>query len=165
MKAPRTKLSHKLLPAVGDGNLALWRKHASGLGKIGLLTGCFDLLHHGHLDLILQADQICDCLIVAINMDPSVQRLKGGDRPIVPLFYRMQMLAALEMVDYVTHFPGDRVTSTIRQVRPHVWMKGGDYTLSTLNKQEVASAKLVKAEIAILERSVDVSTSAILKRL
>ena len=146
MKNPRTSLSHKILPAVGDGNLVLWRKKSKGLAKVGLLTGCFDLLHHGHLDLILQADQLCDTLIVAINMDPSVQRLKGGDRPIVPLFHRLKMLAAIEAVDYVTHFPGDRVTATIKAITPHVWMKGGDYTVETLNKQEVAAARQVKAK-------------------
>ena len=97
-------------------------------GKTVVFTnGCFDLLHVGHVDTLTQAKACGDVLVVAVNSDASVRRLKGASRPIVDQEGRMSLLAALEAVDYVTVFDDDTPLALIRSLRPHVLVKGGDW--------------------------------------
>ncbi len=95
--------------------------------KIIMTNGCFDILHVGHITYLQQARALGSCLIVAVNDDNSVKRLKGKSRPINPLQQRMAVLAALECVDYVVAFSEDTPQRLIAQVLPHVLVKGGDY--------------------------------------
>lgn len=103
-------------------------------------NGCFDLLHVGHVRSLEQARSLGDRLIVAINSDTSVRALKGPDRPIVPLRQRMEVVAALECVDWVLLFRDATPLATIRALRPDVLAKGGDWTLDRIvGRREVES--------------------------
>ncbi len=104
--------------------------------RIAFTNGCFDLLHPGHLKLISRAAALGDVLIVAINDDDSVRRLKGKGRPIYPALERAEILLALRWVDYVTVFPEDTPLTTIERVRPDVLVKGSEY----LQKEIVGSS-------------------------
>jgi D-beta-D-heptose 7-phosphate kinase/D-beta-D-heptose 1-phosphate adenosyltransferase len=96
--------------------------------RIVLTNGCFDILHPGHVHYLQQARELGDRLVVLVNSDASVQRLKGEGRPINPLPQRMAMLAALECVDWVLPFEGDTPREEICRLLPDVLVKGGDYT-------------------------------------
>jgi D-beta-D-heptose 7-phosphate kinase/D-beta-D-heptose 1-phosphate adenosyltransferase len=122
--------------AVLDQRLAEWR----GL-RIGFTNGCFDLLHPGHIKLLSEARAACDRLIVGVNDDASVRRLKGEARPLQEVHARVEVLAALEAVDLVVVFNQDTPLELIRRVRPKVLVKGTDY-----RREEVLGHELVEAE-------------------
>ena len=94
---------------------------------IALANGHFDLLHVGHVRYLQAAKREGDILVVAVNDDDSVRRLKGSGRPIVPAIERAELLAALEPVDFVVIFEGDSPASLIGELQPHVHCKGTDY--------------------------------------
>ncbi|MDN4175464.1 D-glycero-beta-D-manno-heptose 1-phosphate adenylyltransferase [Nocardioides sp. SOB77] len=96
-------------------------------GTVVATGGCFDLLHAGHVATLEAARALGDCLVVCLNSDASVRRLKGASRPLVPQDDRARVLAALEPVDAVVVFDEDTPTEALRRVRPDVWAKGGDY--------------------------------------
>ncbi len=96
--------------------------------KMVATNGCFDILHPGHIRYLQQAKTLGDRLVVLVNSDASVQRLKGPERPVNPLEHRMEMLAALECVDWVVPFDEDTPKSVIDQLLPDILVKGGDYT-------------------------------------
>lgn len=100
--------------------------------KIVFTNGCFDLIHKGHTRYLREAREAGDLLVVAVNTDASVVRLKGPKRPIVPLEERMEILAGFYFVDYVTFFDEDTPYETIRQLKPHRLIKGGDYALDQI---------------------------------
>lgn len=106
--------------------------------KIVFTNGCFDILHSGHISYLKQASALGDVLIIGINSDASIQRLKGDNRPIVNEDDRMILLSALEFVDYVIKFDGDTPLEIIKKIKPQVLVKGGDYSLSEIvGKKEV----------------------------
>lgn len=109
-------------------------------------NGCFDILHRGHVEYLAQARNEGDCLIVGLNSDDSVRRLKGDNRPINQEDDRALLLAALECVDYVILFDEDTPESLIRSVEPDVLVKGGDYTPDT-----IAGAKFVLSRGGIVQ--------------
>ena len=90
-------------------------------------NGCFDVFHYGHLHLLRKARQLGDSLIVGINSDESIKRLKGKSRPIFPYEYRSQIVASLIFVDGVVKFEDDTPIELIKRVRPQVLVKGGDW--------------------------------------
>jgi rfaE bifunctional protein nucleotidyltransferase chain/domain len=96
-------------------------------GTVVATGGCFDLLHAGHVATLREARRLGDCLVVCLNSDDSVRRLKGPTRPLVPAADRARLLEALECVDAVVVFEEDTPVEAIRKIRPHVWAKGGDY--------------------------------------
>jgi rfaE bifunctional protein nucleotidyltransferase chain/domain len=96
-------------------------------GTVVATGGCFDLLHAGHIATLRAARQLGDCLVVCLNSDRSVRRLKGPSRPLVPAPDRARVLAALEYVDQVVVFDEDTPVEALRRIRPDVWAKGGDY--------------------------------------
>ncbi len=104
----------------------LARRRAAG-SRISLANGHFDLLHVGHLRYLQDAKEQADLLVVAINSDASVERLKGSGRPIVPAEERAELLAALEPVDFVTIFEGDSPAPVLADLQPEVHCKGPDY--------------------------------------
>ena len=113
-------------------------EEARAAGKrVVLANGCFNLLHVGHVRYLRAARRLGDLLVVALNDDASVRRLKGPDYPVVPLEERMEVVAALEGVDLVTAFSGDRVSELLRLLRPRVHAKGTDYTPETVPEREV----------------------------
>jgi D-beta-D-heptose 7-phosphate kinase/D-beta-D-heptose 1-phosphate adenosyltransferase len=100
--------------------------------RVVFTNGVFDLLHVGHVSLLEQARALGDCLVVGVNTDASVRRLKGRGRPIIPLAERLEMLAGLKPVDYVVPFGEDTPARLIALVRPAVLVKGGDYRKSEI---------------------------------
>ncbi len=96
--------------------------------RIVFTNGCFDLLHSGHVYTLAQAKTFGDILVVGINTDASVKRLKGDRRPILDQVSRLTLLAALEVVDYVTTFEEDTPLTLIRRLQPHILVKGGDWS-------------------------------------
>lgn len=96
-------------------------------GTVVATGGCFDLLHAGHVATLRAARQLGDCLVVCLNSDESVRRLKGRSRPLVPAVDRARVLEALEFVDAVAVFDEDTPAEVLERIRPHVWAKGGDY--------------------------------------
>ncbi len=93
-----------------------------------LTNGCFDLLHVGHVRYLQRARALGDALAVGVNSDASVRKLKGPGRPVTPQDERAEVLAALESVDFITIFDEDTAESLVAQVRPDVYVKGGDYS-------------------------------------
>ncbi|WP_404415749.1 bifunctional D-glycero-beta-D-manno-heptose-7-phosphate kinase/D-glycero-beta-D-manno-heptose 1-phosphate adenylyltransferase HldE [Marinospirillum sp.] len=131
--------------------------------KVVMTNGCFDLLHAGHVAYLEEARKLGDRLIVAVNSDASVSRLKGADRPINPLDRRMRVLAGLQAVDWVVPFAEDTPAELIAQVVPDLLVKGGDY-----QPEEIAGAETVlKAggEVKVLNFVDGVSTTAIVKSI
>lgn len=108
--------------------------------KIVFTNGCFDLMHVGHVTYLEQAKRLGDVLVIGVNTDESVQRLKGEKRPIIPLQERMRMLAGLQCVDYVVAFGEDTPAELIAQVEPDVLVKGSDYQV-----HQIAGADFVLA--------------------
>jgi D-beta-D-heptose 7-phosphate kinase/D-beta-D-heptose 1-phosphate adenosyltransferase len=100
--------------------------------RVGFANGCFDLLHPGHVTLLGQARTLCDRLVVGLNSDASVSRLKGPTRPIQPDIARATVLASLSNVDLVVMFEEDTPAGLIEMLRPDVLIKGGDYTVETI---------------------------------
>lgn len=121
--------------------LAPLLQEAKAAGKVVVTTnGCFDVLHLGHLRYLQAARALGDLLVVAVNSDSSVRRLKGQHRPLVPESERAEMLAGLECVDYVVIFPEFTPISLLSELKPNVHVKGGDYTEEQLVEREVVEA-------------------------
>jgi D-beta-D-heptose 7-phosphate kinase/D-beta-D-heptose 1-phosphate adenosyltransferase len=128
-----------------------------------MTNGCFDILHAGHVAYLEQAKSLGDMLIVAVNSDESVQRLKGPTRPIVNLEQRMAVLSGLASVDWVVSFDDDTPRALIAEVLPDILVKGGDY-----QPEEIAGYAEVVAnggEVRILCFKDDCSTSGIVKKI
>jgi D-beta-D-heptose 7-phosphate kinase/D-beta-D-heptose 1-phosphate adenosyltransferase len=137
-----------------------WRRQ--GL-KVGFTNGCFDLLHPGHVSLLGQARAACDRLVVGLNSDESVRRLKGKDRPVQSETARAQVLGSLATVDLVLVFEEDTPLRLIEAIRPDVLVKGADYTVAT-----VVGADIVQSyggRILLAELSPGHSTTATIAKL
>lgn len=107
-----------------------WRRRQPG--RVVFTNGVFDLLHPGHVDVLLAARRLGDALVVGVNSDSSVRRLKGSERPVRDEDDRALVLAALEVVDAVVLFEEDTPLELIRALTPDVLVKGGDYTVETV---------------------------------
>ncbi len=125
-------------------------------------NGCFDLLHVGHLRVLNWAKRRGDILVVALNSDASVRRLKGARRPLLPLKDRAKLMASLRPVDYVTFFPEDTPAALIRRLRPDVLVKGGDWSTDKIIGREHVR-KIVRVPLAP-GRSTSNTIETILKR-
>ncbi|MGW3493623.1 PfkB family carbohydrate kinase [Streptomyces sp. NPDC001020] len=119
---------------------ALARSVRAGGGTVVAAGGCFDLLHVGHVRLLESARRAGDCLIVCVNGDASVTRLKGPGRPLVPAADRARVLGALRCVDAVAVFDEDVPNELLRKLKPDVWVKGGDYTAEALPEAGILRA-------------------------
>jgi rfaE bifunctional protein nucleotidyltransferase chain/domain len=115
------------------------RERAAGR-TLAFANGCFDLLHVGHIRYLEGAAQEADVLIVAVNDDDSVRRLKGHGRPILSAADRAEMVAALRWVDYVVIFPEETVGPLLELLRPDVHCKGTDYTVETVPERDIVKA-------------------------
>ena len=133
--------------------------------KIVATNGCFDLLHVGHVRYLQAARALGDLLVVGLNGDRAVVELKGAGRPITPQRDRAEILASLECVDLVTVFPEVRATKFLAAVRPAVYVKGGDYTPQTLDQEELAILKDIKAAIRLIPFEAGYSTSGLIEQI
>jgi len=151
----------KIIAAGGDleGELSDWRKQ--GL-RIGFTNGCFDILHPGHVKVLTAARGACDRLVVGLNSDVSVKRLKGEGRPVQDERARAEVLAALEAVDLVVIFEEDTPIELITQVRPSVLVKGGDYTRDQVVGHEIVAAN--GGEIVLIDILEGFSTTSLVRR-
>jgi D-beta-D-heptose 7-phosphate kinase/D-beta-D-heptose 1-phosphate adenosyltransferase len=141
---------------------AEWRR----AGKtVAYTNGCFDVIHAGHVRTLAFARGQADALVVGINSDDSARRLKGSGRPIMPEQERAEILAALACVDLVVIFPELSSLPTIQALRPEVWVKGGDYDLSTVHQEERTLVESYGGRVAIADRVGGVSTTEIIARI
>ena len=126
-------------------------------------NGCFDLLHPGHVSYLRAARSLGDALVVGLNSDASVGRLKGPARPLVPERDRAVLLAALKSVDAVVLFDEDTPVRLMRELKPATYVKGGDYRIDDLPEAEVAAE--LGAEVRILPFELEYSTTALIERI
>lgn len=137
-----------------------WRRQRV---RVVFTNGCFDLVHPGHVRYLRAARRLGDVLVVGVNSDASVRRLKGPSRPIVPQDARCEVLAALEMVDAVVLFDQDTPYELIQMVQPDVLVKGGDW-----RPEQIVGADIVRARggrVRSLRFAPGYSTSALLERI
>ncbi|QPF82904.1 D-glycero-beta-D-manno-heptose-7-phosphate kinase [Bradyrhizobium genosp. L] len=151
----------KIVPVGGDidAHLAEWRRQDL---RIGFTNGCFDILHPGHVKVLTAARGACDRLIVGLNSDASVRRLKGEGRPVQSERARAEVLAALEAVDLVAIFAEDTPIDLITRARPSVLVKGGDYT-----REQVVGHEIVEAaggEVVLVDILPGHSTTSLVDR-
>ncbi|MCG8509277.1 MAG: D-glycero-beta-D-manno-heptose-7-phosphate kinase [Rhodospirillales bacterium] len=150
------------IPTLGPAldRIAVWRRR--GL-KVGFTNGCFDLLHPGHVSLLAKARDACDRLVVGLNTDASVKRLKGKDRPIQTEMARATVLASLASVDMVVFFGEDTPKELIEAVRPDLLVKGADYAID-----QVVGADFVQAnggKVLLVDLEPGHSTTAAIARM
>lgn len=138
-------------------------KELKQMGKtIATLNGSFDLLHAGHLQIIFEASQMADILIVALNSDSSIQKYKSPTRPIIPLDYRLEMMAALQFVNYVTWFEETDPRDLLSKIKPHVHINGSEYGLDCI---EAETVKKHGGSVHIVHLIPGLSTSTIIHKI
>ncbi len=142
------------------GELRAWQREGR---RVVLANGCFDLLHVGHLRYLSDARARGDLLVVAVNTDESVRRLKGDGRPWIPLAERVEILLALTCVDRVLAFDEPDLEATLRALRPDVHAKGTDYTVDTV--PELAVDRELGIDVVICGDPKDHGSSALAARL
>ena len=133
----RTILSNKIIERLELSRILAAKKLTGN--KIVFTNGCFDLLHPGHIRYLADARDLGDYLVVGLNSDESVKRLKGENRPILNEKVRAEMLAALHVVDVVVLFSEDTPQELISYLKPDILVKGGDYTPATVVGAEVVT--------------------------
>jgi rfaE bifunctional protein nucleotidyltransferase chain/domain len=138
-------------------------EHRAAGKRIVFTNGCFDVLHRGHVAYLNQAKQLGDVLVVALNDDDSVRRLKGATRPVNTVADRAAVLLGLSCVDHVTTFGQDTPAELIRLLRPEIYAKGGDYTPDMLTETPVVQQ--CGGDVRILGYVSNQSTSAVIARI
>jgi D-glycero-beta-D-manno-heptose 1-phosphate adenylyltransferase len=136
---------------------------ARGRKRVVFTNGCFDLIHPGHVRYLRAAKALGDVLVVGLNSDASVRRLKGPERPLVPEKARAEVMAALEMVDYVTVFGEDTPFELISGLQPDVLVKGGDWKVDDIVGSDVVRAR--GGKVRSLRFAPGYSTTSLVKRI
>jgi rfaE bifunctional protein nucleotidyltransferase chain/domain len=139
--------------------IALLKKQGK---TIASLNGSFDVLHAGHLYILFEAARSADILVVALNSDESIKRYKNKNRPIIPLKFRLEMVAALGCVDYVTWFEEDDPRELIRLIRPTVHVNGAEYGTSCIEASTVSECG---ALLHLVDRIPGLATSDIITKI
>jgi rfaE bifunctional protein nucleotidyltransferase chain/domain len=143
-----------------------WRAALRASGKRLVVTnGCFDLLHVGHVTYLETARREGDALLIGVNGDAAVRELKGPERPVTPEHDRAAVLAALESVSGVCVFAEATATRFLAAAKPDIYVKGGDYTLDTLNQDERRTVEQAGGKIVIIPFVPGKSTTALLKKI
>jgi D-glycero-beta-D-manno-heptose 1-phosphate adenylyltransferase len=157
------KFREKIVPW---GELPAWRAAVRASGKKLVVTnGVFDLLHAGHVTYLENARHCGDALLVGITGDSAVGELKGPGRPVNSEQDRAAVLAALQSVDGVCVFPGKTAIEFLATVKPDVYVKGGDYTLETINQDERRLMESTSTKVVIIPGVPGKSSTAILEKL
>ena len=137
-----------------------WKKENK---KIVFTNGCFDLIHLGHIELIARSADLGDILIIGVNTDNSIKRLKGPNRPIVEEISRAKQLAALEFVDAIVFFDEDTPIDLIKVINPNVITKGGDYNTDQVIGNDIVTQN--DGEVVIIPLTHGYSTTSILEKI
>jgi rfaE bifunctional protein nucleotidyltransferase chain/domain len=157
------KLADKIL---SWDQLSVWRIGLRGARrKLVVTNGCFDVLHAGHVTYLEAARAQGDVLLVGVNSDQSVRELKGHDRPINAEADRATVLAALQSVDAVCIFTDRTALRFLSTIQPDVYVKGGDYTVDTINQEERRLVEQLGGKVVVLAGVPGKSTSALLEKL
>lgn len=166
------KSSHRIRPVnfrekmVAWDDLPAWRAQMRSSGKRLIATnGCFDILHLGHVSYLQAARNLGDALLIGVNSDGAVRELKGPNRPVNNEYDRAAVLAALESVSGVCIFPEKTATRFLSLATPDIYVKGGDYTLETLNQEERRTVEGGGGRILILPFVPGKSTTALLEKI
>jgi rfaE bifunctional protein nucleotidyltransferase chain/domain len=147
-------------------DLPKWRAHLRETAKKLVVTnGCFDLLHLGHVTYLEAARGRGDALLVGVNSDESVRGLKGPDRPLNSEAARAAVIAALESVNGVCIFSDRNASRFLEVSQPDIYVKGGDYTLDTLNQEERRIVESAGGKIVIIPLVPDISTTRLLNKI
>jgi rfaE bifunctional protein nucleotidyltransferase chain/domain len=147
---------------VDFGSLSHWRSKQEG--AITAVNGCFDVIHAGHVRLLHFA-AYHGTLIIGINSDEAVKRLKGSSRPINTQTNRAAVIAAFGFVDAVTIFDDSTATEFLNRIRPNFWIKGGDYSLDTINQQERMAVEDNGGRIRFFSLVEGLSSTSVISRL
>ena len=151
---------------ISQNDLKRVRNEARNLQQTIVWTNvCFDILHAGHVKALREAKKYGDVLVVGLNSDASVRLLKGNERPFMNEEHRAELLAALEMVDYVVIFDNIRCDSELMLLQPDVWAKSGDYTRETLDVHELNAVESNGGRVHFLHFVHGLSTSNVAKRI
>jgi D-glycero-beta-D-manno-heptose 1-phosphate adenylyltransferase len=146
--------------------LAEWRRKIRAAGrKLVVTNGCFDILHLGHVTYLETARHFGDALLVGVNGDAAVRDLKGKGRPVNSETDRAAVLAALESVSGVCIFPEKTMTGFLTAAQPDIYVKGGDYTLDTLNQDERRAVEAAGGKIELIPFVPGKSTTALLEKI
>ena len=137
------------------------RKQANKIKVVGT-SGCFDIIHIVHIEFLERCSRM-GALFVGLNSDESIRRLKGKERPIIPLEHRQKIIAALRYVDYVVPYSELRPFEFIKAIKPDIWVKGGDYDLKTLPERKLVEG--LGGKVIILPKLGDVSTTRIITEI
>jgi rfaE bifunctional protein nucleotidyltransferase chain/domain len=151
---------------IARGNLPAWRKNFRASGKKLVVTnGCFDILHLGHVTYLETARNFGDALLVGINSDDATRQLKGAGRPVNSETDRAAVLAALESVNGVCVFTDATATKFLAAAQPDIYVKGGDYTLETLNQDERRAVESAVGKIMLVPFVPGKSTTSLLEKI
>lgn len=148
--------------SIADLTLVIEKLKAQGK-RVVFTNGCFDLIHTGHTRYLLEARKAGTHLIVAVNSDSSVSRLKGEKRPVIPLQERMEILAGFFFVDFVTSFDELDPYNVIRQLKPNVLIKGGDWPVEKIIGRDIVEAE--GGEVFTIPQIPGRSTTGIIERI
>lgn len=151
---------------LNDATLPVWRAERRRRGQRLVVTnGCFDLLHAGHISYLEAARALGDALLIGLNGDESVRQLKGPGRPLNSEQDRARVMAALGCVDGVCLFPERRATAFLARAEPDVYVKGGDYTLETIDPNERQAVEAAGGRIVFLPFVRGKSTTSLVEKI
>jgi rfaE bifunctional protein nucleotidyltransferase chain/domain len=151
---------------IGWDQLPAWRKQIRAGGKKLVVTnGCFDILHLGHVTYLENARHSGDALLIGVNGDDAVRGLKGAGRPVNSETDRASVLAALQSVDGVCIFSDTTATRFLAAAQPDIYVKGGDYTLETLNQNERQAVESAGGKIVLVPFVPGKSTTSLLEKI
>jgi len=134
-----------------------------GKKKIVFTNGCFDIIHAGHVDYLEKAKSLGDVLVVGMNSDSSIRRIKGEKRPILPQELRAKVLSSLKPVDYVVIFEEDTPLELIKAVKPDILVKGGDWEIDRIVGREFVES--YSGKVITIPFEYDISTTKIIERI
>jgi D-beta-D-heptose 7-phosphate kinase/D-beta-D-heptose 1-phosphate adenosyltransferase len=130
---------------------------------VAFTNGCFDILHYGHIKYLSSAKKLADILIVGINTDASIKRIKGKNRPITPLRQRMETIAGVESVDYVISFSEDTPYNLIKEIKPDILIKGGDWDTKDIVGKDIVES--YDGKVITVPYIKGISTTGIIKKI
>jgi rfaE bifunctional protein nucleotidyltransferase chain/domain len=154
---------HKI---ISQANLATWRAKTKAQGeKVCATNGCFDLLHAGHIKYLYESSKYGDIFIIGCNSDESVRQLKGNGRPIQTEKDRALILSALECVSFVSIFEEKEAVNFLQTVQPDFYIKGGDYTLDSMDRKEKEAVTTHGGKIVLASMLQGKSSSSIISKI